>query len=50
MFKSLQDTGNHTDPRIRGREVVFTDEDIQGYMGGNFAALILDAYRRIFSD
>jgi predicted TIM-barrel fold metal-dependent hydrolase len=50
MFKSLQDTENHTDPRIRGREVVFTDEDIQGYMGGNFAALILDAYRRIFSD
>ena len=48
MFKSLQDTENHTDPRIRDREVVFTDEDIQRYMGGNFAAFILEAYRRIF--
>jgi predicted TIM-barrel fold metal-dependent hydrolase len=49
MFKSLQDIENHTDPRIRGREVVFTDEDIQGCLGGNFAALIVDAYKRIFS-
>ncbi len=49
IFKSLQDIENHTDPRIRDREVVFTDGDIQGYMGGNFAAFILDAYRRIFA-
>jgi len=50
MFNSLQDTENHTDRRIRNREVVFTDEDIQGYMGGNFAALILAAYRRIYAE
>jgi predicted TIM-barrel fold metal-dependent hydrolase len=49
MFKSLQDTENHTDPRIRKGEVVFTAGDIQRYMGGNFAALIVDAYKRIFS-
>jgi predicted TIM-barrel fold metal-dependent hydrolase len=49
MFKSLQDTENHTDPRIRNRQVVFTDADIQGYLGGNFAAFILAAYHRIFS-
>ena len=50
MFKSLQDIENHTDRRIRNREVVFTDEDIQGYMGGNFAALIIAAYRRISAE
>jgi len=50
MFKSLQDTANHTDPRIRSRQVVFTDADVQGYLGGNLAALILDAYQRIFSN
>jgi hypothetical protein len=49
MFKSLQDAENHTDPRIRKGEVVFSDEDIQGYMGGNIAALTIDAYKRIFS-
>jgi len=49
MFKSLQDVDNHTDSRIRKGEVVFSDEDIQGYLGGNFAALIIDAYKKIFS-
>ena len=49
MFKSLQDTENHTDPRIRNREVVFEETDIQGYLGGNFVDLILAAYRRIFA-
>ena len=48
MFKSLQDSENHTDPRIRNREVVFTDKNVQGYMGRNLADLILKAHRRIF--
>lgn len=48
MFKSLKDVENHTDPRIRNREVVFTDKNVQGYMGGNLVDLILRAHRRIF--
>ncbi|UCF90863.1 MAG: amidohydrolase family protein [Desulfobacterales bacterium] len=48
MLKSLGDAENHTDPRIRWRDVVFTDEDAQRYLGGNFAAFISEAYRNIF--
>jgi predicted TIM-barrel fold metal-dependent hydrolase len=48
MLKSLQDAENHTDPRIRDREVVFTNEALQRYMGGNFADFILKTYREIY--
>lgn len=49
LFHSLQDLENHPDSRIRERQVVFTDESIQGYLGGNFAGLIIKAYQKLFS-
>jgi hypothetical protein len=36
---TLKDTENHPDPRIRSRRVLFTDDAIQGYLGGISLAL-----------
>lgn len=47
MFRSLLDGARHTDPRLRAQPDLFTPEDVAGYMGGNFADLILAGCERL---
>jgi len=47
MFQTLQDKEKHPDQRIRSRSVVFDDESVAGYLGGNFARLIHKTCNRI---
>ncbi|WP_157638216.1 amidohydrolase family protein [Flexithrix dorotheae] len=46
MFKSLMDTENHPDERIRKHENLFTPEVAQKYMGGNFAEFYTRALQK----
>jgi predicted TIM-barrel fold metal-dependent hydrolase len=45
MFRSLQDAECHTDARVRPG--LFTAETVDNYLGGNFARLVADGYRRL---
>lgn len=45
MFRSLVEARNYPDPRVRPG--LFQEADVQRYMGGNFAKLVLDGYRRL---
>ncbi len=49
MFQSLIKESKHTDQRVRENPGLFTDDVIQGYMGRNFAEIVIDSYRRILS-
>src|SRR5258706_16412034 len=45
MFRSLTDGDNHTDARLRAQPGLFTAENVQGYLGGNFAEFAAAGYR-----
>ncbi|MBN2729238.1 MAG: hypothetical protein JXR53_08435 [Bacteroidales bacterium] len=47
MFNGLTKNGKHPDPRINNNDVVFTNDSIQKYLGGNMAKLAIDAYQSI---
>lgn len=47
MFRNLIDGPNHTDPRLRQRSNLFSEQDCQNYLGRNFASFVVDAYRRL---
>lgn len=49
MFDSLKDGKHHTDKRLRDRPDLFDDQSIQGYMGGNFAELVIAGIERLLS-
>lgn len=44
MFESLMNRENHTDERVRSNPGLFSESDVKGYMGGNFAGLIIERY------
>ncbi|NJK96771.1 MAG: hypothetical protein HC905_19295 [Bacteroidales bacterium] len=47
MFNSLINGKNHTDLRVRNNQYLFTDGIAARYMGGNLAAFMIEAYKRI---
>lgn len=47
MFRSLLDYNNHTDSRVRNNPGLFTPDDMQNYMGGNFARMMVNAYEKL---
>jgi hypothetical protein len=47
MFGSLINGEKHTDKRVRENQDLFTREIASGYMGGNLAAFMVDAYAGI---
>jgi predicted TIM-barrel fold metal-dependent hydrolase len=47
MFAGLLDGKRHYDARVRANAGLFTRESVRGYMGGNFARLILSGYERL---
>ncbi len=48
MFKSLiEDASHHTDPRLKKQPGLFNQLAVRGYMGRNFAELIISAYKNI---
>lgn len=47
MFAALADGASHNDPRLREKASAFDAASVHGYMGGNLAALILQADRSI---
>ncbi|MBN1116446.1 MAG: hypothetical protein JXA77_04550 [Bacteroidales bacterium] len=49
MFDGFKKIGKHPDQRINNKDVVFTNEAIQKYLGGNMAKLAIDAYLSILS-
>jgi predicted TIM-barrel fold metal-dependent hydrolase len=49
MFESLLNGGNHTDERLRNNPHLFKNEDVKGYMGGNFAGFIIRGYENLLA-
>ena len=47
MFRTLLDGSRHNDPRLRKDPGLFSAEAIAGYLGGNFASLMIDVYTRL---
>lgn len=47
MFRSLCDGARHPDVRVRSRPGLFHNGAAQAYMGGNFAAFVLETYQRV---
>ncbi len=45
MFKSLQNSGEHTDNRVRNNPEAFNEDMQQNFMGRNLAELIIDGYK-----
>ncbi len=46
MFATLRHPG-HPDPRLRADPSLFDDEAVARFMGGNLAALLVEAHRRV---
>ncbi len=46
MFDSLMNAG-HTDPRLRENPDLFKLQDVNNYLGGNFANFVMDCYERL---
>ena len=46
MFESLLNGANHTDSRLQENPNLFTKEDVNNYMGGNFAHFVIEWYER----
>jgi predicted TIM-barrel fold metal-dependent hydrolase len=46
MFDSLMNGAEHTDPRLRTHPGLFKKEDVNRYMGGNFARFMIDIYEK----
>lgn len=47
MFAGLRDGGRHPDPRLRANPGLFNETAVEGYLGGNFARMILEQYGRM---
>jgi predicted TIM-barrel fold metal-dependent hydrolase len=47
MFDSLLNGMKHTDARLRNNPGLFNEYDRQNYMGGNFAQLIIEQYKKL---
>ena len=47
MFNSLLNGANHTDERLRANPELFNKSDISGYMGKNFANMMIERYRQL---
>lgn len=49
LFAALQDGNYSSDPRLAEASDLFSDEMIAGFMGGNLAHLVAEAYERILA-
>jgi predicted TIM-barrel fold metal-dependent hydrolase len=49
MFESLMNGASHTDERLRNNPGLFNDNDVKGYLGGNFAGLITEKYIKLLN-
>ena len=47
LFATLADGKAHNDPRLKVNPGLFDPTTIQRFMGGNLAALVIEAYRRL---
>lgn len=47
LFAGLSSSAEYPDWRIRQHPGLFSEEDVARYMGGNIAALVLQAYERV---
>ena len=50
MFKSLLNSPEHTDERVRNNPEAFNEDLKQNYMGRNIAELIIDGYNLKYPD
>ena len=44
MLRSLEDGAKHTDPYVREHPGMFTEDIVRGYLGRNFAELVISGY------
>lgn len=49
LFDSFTKSENYPDQRIKSNPGLFTPESIAGYMGANFAILLIEVYERLIS-
>jgi predicted TIM-barrel fold metal-dependent hydrolase len=50
MFRTLLDGSRHNDPRLRKNPGLFSAEAVAGYLGGNFASLMIDIYTHLLHE
>jgi predicted TIM-barrel fold metal-dependent hydrolase len=46
MFDSLMRGAEHTDQRLHKNPKLFQQHDVNNYLGGNFASLVIEGYKR----
>lgn len=49
MFRSLSDSENHTDKRVRQNPELFNEKVAQNYLGNNLANLVVEGYEKILN-
>lgn len=49
MFETLLNPENHSDPRLRSNPGLFTRDAVGGYLGRNFARLMVEVYEGLLS-